>query len=124
RAAPIRHVRSRTDHFGTRAVSDIRLQAPLRRQSMASPQKKVEPGSKQLAKVWIGIAVGAAVGIGIALSRRKRTRWDSAREIGHRVADRSGELAEATRGIVERVRNIYEESRKVAEDASTLWSHG
>jgi len=68
--------------------------------------------------------VGAAVGIGIALSRRKKTRWESAKEISTRLADRSGDFADVTRGIVERVRNIYEESRKVVEDASALWSHG
>src|SRR4051794_29447097 len=74
--------------------------------------------------IWIGIAVGAAVGIGIALSRRKRSRWDSARELTHRVAEHSGDFADATRGIVERVRNIYDESMKVVEDASSLWQHG
>ena len=42
--------------------------------------------------IWIGIAVGAAVGIGIALSRRKKTRWDSAREVGERISSGSGRL--------------------------------
>ena len=43
--------------------------------------------------IWIGIAVGAAVGIGIALSRRKKSPWDSARGITKKVADHSGDLA-------------------------------
>jgi len=77
---------------------------------MASPQN-IESASNQAAKIWIGIAVGAAVGIGIALSRSKKTRWDSAREITRRVAERSEDLAEVTRGIVDRVRNI---TRKAA----------
>ena len=75
--------------------------------------------------LWVGIAVGAAVGIGIALSRsRRRSRWDSARAVGRRVADRSGEVAGATRDLVDRVRSIYEESLKVVEDAGELWHHG
>ena len=74
--------------------------------------------------IWIGVAIGAAVGIGIALSRRKRTRWDSARELTHRVARRTGDLSDAARDLVGRVKTIYEESRKVVEDAGELWEHG
>ena len=75
--------------------------------------------------IWIGIAVGAAVGIGIALSRsRKKSPWDSARGIGKRVASHSGDLAESTRDIVERVKTIYEEGCKVVEEAGELWAHG
>jgi len=75
--------------------------------------------------IWIGIAVGVAVGVGIALSRRgTRTRWDSARELGQRVASKSGDLGDAARDIVDRVRTIYEESRKVVEDAGDLWERG
>jgi gas vesicle protein len=81
-------------------------------------------GNLQNKGVWIGIAVGAAVGIGIALSRRKRTRWDSARDISRRMADRSGDLADATQDLVARVKTIYEEGVKVVEDAGQLWSHG
>jgi hypothetical protein len=75
-------------------------------------------------RIWIGLAVGAALGIGIALSRRKRTRWDSAREVGKRLSDRTGDLAETTRDIVERIKTIYDESRKVVEEASDMWEHG
>lgn len=77
-------------------------------------------------KIWIGIAVGAAVGIGIALSRagRKKSRWDSVGQVTKRVADKSPDFAEATRDIMEHVRNIYEEGRKVADEAVELWSHG
>jgi ABC-type Zn2+ transport system substrate-binding protein/surface adhesin len=74
--------------------------------------------------IWIGIAVGAAVGIGIALSRRKRSPWDSARRITNKVADHSGDLADATSNIVERVKKIYDEGCKVVEDAGELWAHG
>jgi len=68
--------------------------------------------------IWIGIAVGAAVGIGIALSRRKKSPWDSARGITKKVADHSGDFADATSNIVERVKNIYNEGCK------ELWAHG
>jgi hypothetical protein len=74
--------------------------------------------------LWMGIAVGAAVGIGIALSRRKASRWDSARAVGRRVADRSGDLAESTRDIVGRVRVIYDEACKVMDEAGQLWNQG
>ena len=53
--------------------------------------------------IWLGTAVGAAVGIGIALSRRKKSPWDSARGITKKVADHSGDLADATSNIVERM---------------------
>jgi hypothetical protein len=79
----------------------------------------------QSTKIWLGIAIGAAVGLGIALSRRRpASRWDSAREFSKRISDRSGDLAEATQDIVQRMRNIYEEGRKVVEDAGDLWAHG
>ena len=75
--------------------------------------------------IWIGIAVGAAVGIGIALSRRhKRTRWEAARELTHRVASKSGDLSDAARDLLDRVKTIYEEGRKVVEDAGELWEQG
>jgi hypothetical protein len=76
------------------------------------------------ARIWIGIAAGAALGIGIALSRRKRSRWDSAREAGARISARSDEMADATRDILERVKTIYEESRRVVDDAGQLWAQG
>lgn len=74
--------------------------------------------------IWIGIAIGAAVGIGIALSRRKRTPWDTARGISKNLASHSGDLADATKDIMDRVRTIYEEGCKVVEEAGELWEHG
>jgi hypothetical protein len=79
----------------------------------------------QSTKIWLGIAIGAAVGLGIALSRRRpASRWDSAREFGRRISDRSGDLAEATQDIAHRVRKIFDEGRKVVNDAGELWTHG
>jgi hypothetical protein len=74
--------------------------------------------------LWLGIAVGAAIGIGIALSRRKRSPWDQARKVATRITDRSGDLADATSNIIERVKTIYDEGCKVVEEAGELWSHG
>ncbi len=90
---------------------------------MAAPEN-MDTESNQASKIWLGIAVGAAVGIGIMLSRRKKTRWESAREITRRVADQSSELGDVTRNLVDRVRNIYEETLKVVDDAGQLWSRG
>ena len=74
--------------------------------------------------IWIGVAAGTAIGVGIALSRRKRSGWDSARAVTRRMANRSGDFADATKDIMERVKTIYEESRRVVEDANELWEHG
>ena len=75
-------------------------------------------------KIWLGIAVGVAVGIGIALSRRRKSRWDTARTLTNRVSERSGELAEGALELAGRVRNIFEESVKVVEGATNLWASG
>ena len=74
--------------------------------------------------VWIGIAVGAAIGVGIALSQRKRDRWTSARHITKRLSRNSEDLADRSRHILDRVKVIYEEGRKIADDAAELWSQG
>ena len=74
--------------------------------------------------LWLGIAVGAAIGIGIALSRRKRSPWDSARRVASNITDHSGDLAEATNNLMQRVRVIYDEGCKVVEEAGELWNHG
>jgi hypothetical protein len=75
-------------------------------------------------KIWLGIAVGVAVGIGIAVSRRRKTRWDTARALTNRVTERSGDLADATIELAGRVRNIFEETVKAVEGASQLWASG
>ena len=75
-------------------------------------------------KIWLGIAVGVAVGIGIAISRRKKSRWDTARALTTRVGERSGDLTDATMELAGRVRNIFEESVKVVEGATNLWASG
>lgn len=75
--------------------------------------------------IWIGVAIGAAVGLGFALSRnRRRDPWSSAKHAADRFASRTGDISDATKDMVERIRNIYEEGRKVVEDASELWEHG
>ncbi len=80
-------------------------------------------GTNQM--IWIGIAAGAAVGIGIALSsRRKPSGWEAARDVTRKMADRSGDFADATKDIMDRMKTIYEEGRKVVEDAAQLWEQG
>lgn len=76
-------------------------------------------------KVWIGIAIGAAVGIGIALTRNRtpRTRWDSAKDVTKRISSSSGDLADTARDIMDRIKTIYEESRTVVEEAGELLHH-
>ncbi len=76
--------------------------------------------------IWLGVAIGTAVGIGIALSRRKSARdpWSAAHDITKRVAHRSGEISEVTRDILGHIRNIYDESLRVVEEAGELWAQG
>lgn len=77
-------------------------------------------------KILFGVALGAAIGIGIAISRRpKRSRWEVARRKAQDViGNRSGEFAEAARDIVQRVKAIYEEGSRIAQDAGELWARG
>jgi hypothetical protein len=73
-------------------------------------------------KIWFGLALGTAIGLGIAYSRRpKRSRWDVARQ---RISGRSSEFAEAARDIVDRFKVIYEEGSRIAHDAGELWTRG
>ncbi len=83
-----------------------------------------ETGLSTNTKIWIGVGIGAAVGLAIALSRRKHDRWESARDITRRISNKSGDFADIGKDIADRVRLIYEESRKLVEDASDLWSRG
>jgi hypothetical protein len=73
----------------------------------------------------LGLAAGTAIGLGVALSRRqKKNRWDSARRVGQRISQQSSEVGDAVSDIIGRVKVIYEQGRKLAEDAGELWSHG
>ncbi len=74
--------------------------------------------------IWMGVGVGAAIGLAFALSRRKKDRWSSAKEVSERVVNRTGDLAAAGKDLVDRIRVIYNESRRVVDDASELWSQG
>jgi hypothetical protein len=75
-------------------------------------------------KIWLGIALGTAVGLGIAYSRRPRSRWDIARRATKEISSRSAEFGEAARDIVDRVKNIYDEGARIAQDAGELWTRG
>ncbi|MCL4402355.1 MAG: YtxH domain-containing protein [Acidobacteria bacterium] len=75
--------------------------------------------------IWLGVAIGAAIGVGFAISRsRKRDRWSSAKDVTRKFSDHSGDLAEKSKDIIARAQNIYQEGRKIVEDATELWSHG
>jgi hypothetical protein len=77
------------------------------------------------AKIWLGIAMGTAVGLGIAYSRRpKKTRWDMARQATKNLGEHSGDFADAARDIADRVKTIYEQGARIAEDAAELWTRG
>ena len=72
-------------------------------------------------KIWLGIAAGTAIGVGIALSRRqKKSRWDAARQVGQRLSNTSGELADAVGDILSHVKVIYEDENSVAVQFANL----
>src|SRR5438477_9866151 len=75
---------------------------------------------------WIisGVAIGTGIALAYAASRRKKTWQDRLVETADSVARRREDLAESGKNIVDRIRIIYDESRKVVEDASELWAHG
>lgn len=75
-------------------------------------------------KLLLGIAAGTAIGIGIALSRRKKSRWDSARQLGKRISSRSDELSDAASDMIGRVKVICDQARKLVDDAGELWANG
>jgi gas vesicle protein len=78
-------------------------------------------------KMWIGIAIGAGIGVAYALSaRNKRSRWDrfDPREMSQRLADNREDLVQRGKDMMDRIRVIYEEGRKVVDDANEIWSHG
>lgn len=75
---------------------------------------------------WVlpAVAVGAAVGIAIAATRRKKSRWDIARETAERVLDRRQDLAGIGKDLAGRFQTIYREGRAAAGEVSELWGHG
>lgn len=77
-------------------------------------------------RIWIGVAIGAAIGLGYAMTRRRRvtTKWSSAREVSRNVAESSGDLVEQGKKIIEHIRVMYDEGRRVVDEANDLWEHG
>ena len=78
-------------------------------------------------KMWIGIAIGAGIGIAYALSaRNKKSRWDrwDTREMTQRLVDNREDLLERGKNMMDHIRVIYEEGRKVVDDASEIWNQG
>ncbi|HEX3880812.1 MAG TPA: hypothetical protein VHW24_27710 [Bryobacteraceae bacterium] len=75
-------------------------------------------------KIWLGLAIGTAIGLGLAYSRRPKSKWDVARRATKEISGKSAEFADAARDIVDRVKVIYEEGARIAEDAGELWARG
>ncbi len=73
--------------------------------------------------LWIALAVGAAIGVAYAASRRSRGGLAVAKRVGKTLAEDGADLADSGRNILERLGIIYEEARKVVDEASDLWSH-
>src|SRR3954453_7489630 len=91
-----------------------------------SPMRTDKFRDNKMMTVWLGVAIGAAIGIGYAVSRsgRRRDPWSSARDVSKRFSEHSGDLAARSKEIIERAQKIYDEGRKIVDDATELWSHG
>lgn len=74
-------------------------------------------------KVWIAIAVGAAIAVAYAASRRRST-WPAVRRMTRELAEDREDLIDSGREIIERIGTIYEEARKIVDEAGELWAHG
>ena len=83
-------------------------------------------GEKGANTGWIisGVAIGTGIVLAYAASRRKKDWRDRLLDTADNVSRKREDLAETGRNLLERIRLIYDESRKVVEDASELWSHG
>jgi hypothetical protein len=79
---------------------------------------------KNYSRVWIAIAIGAAIGVAYAASRSKKGGWAMAKRVTREVAENREEIADTGRDIIERIGLIYDEARKVVEEAGELWEHG
>ena len=78
-------------------------------------------------KVWIGIAIGAGIGVAYAVSaRNKRNHWDrwDPKEMRKKFADHGSDLLDRGKDMMDHLRVIYEEGQKVCEEAGELWNHG
>ena len=71
-------------------------------------------------KLWLGVALGVAVGLGIVVARRKSNNG----KFSTRAADRISDFADVTRDIVTRTKSIQQEALKVVQDAAQLWMQG
>ncbi|HUE03202.1 MAG TPA: hypothetical protein VMR62_26775 [Bryobacteraceae bacterium] len=69
----------------------------------------------------MAVGVGAAIGVAVVLNRRKRNGWYTATR---RVADKTNDLAVVSKDMLERIKVIYDETRKVVDEATELWSQG
>jgi len=75
---------------------------------------------------WILAGVGAAIGIAYAASsyRSRRSGWAIAKRVTRTVAASRDELADVGKDMLQRIGIIYDQSRKVVEEAGELWSQG
>jgi hypothetical protein len=75
---------------------------------------------------WIisGVAIGTGIALAYAASRRKKSWQDRLVDTADSVARRREDLLDSGKNIVDRIRTIYEESRKVMEEGAELWAHG
>ncbi len=77
------------------------------------------------ATIVLGVVAGAAIGVGIALSRRtKKTSRFDVRRVTRQFADRSSEFGDIARDIVGHLKEVCDVGKKIADDAGHLWSHG
>jgi hypothetical protein len=79
-------------------------------------------------RMWIAIAVGAGIGVAVVLGVRnnKRSRWDrwDTRDLAKKFNNQKDDLLVRGRDLMESIRVICEEGKKVVDEAGELWHEG
>jgi gas vesicle protein len=67
---------------------------------------------------------GAAIGVGVGMLYAPKTGRDTRKMIGRKTQDGAEAVADTSRELLERSKDMYERGRKMVDDASELFERG